>query len=125
MRWWVYQRERFPVFAHGALIAAFSASAVCYSALVRGADRVALGSLAVAFGTAFLFFLQLRIADEFKDFAEDARFRPYRPVPRGLVTLRERLAWAVLDRVETVDARHNAKVDYAALEEMVRRRGLG
>jgi 4-hydroxybenzoate polyprenyltransferase len=88
-RWWVYQRERFPIFAHGALIAAFSASAVCYSALVRGADRVAAASLAVAFGTAFLFFLQLRIADEFKDFAEDARFRPYRPVPRGLVSLRE------------------------------------
>lgn len=88
-RWWVYQRERFPVFAHGALIAAFSASGVCYSALVRGADRVAGASLAVAFGTAFLFFLQLRIADEFKDAEEDARFRPYRPVPRGLVTLRE------------------------------------
>src|SRR5207244_2784241 len=34
-------------------------------------------------------FLQLRIADEFKDFEEDARYRPYRPVPRGLVTLRE------------------------------------
>ena len=88
-RWWIYQRERFPVFAHGALIAAFSASAVCYSALIRGASEVALSSLAVAFGTAFLFFLQLRIADEFKDFEEDARYRPYRPVPRGLVTLRE------------------------------------
>ncbi len=42
--------------------------------------------------TSLLFFLQLRIADEFKDFEEDTRFRPYRPVPRGLVTLRE-LAW--------------------------------
>jgi 4-hydroxybenzoate polyprenyltransferase len=37
-------------------------------------------------------FLQLRIADEFKDFEDDARYRPYRPVPRGLVTLRE-LGW--------------------------------
>jgi 4-hydroxybenzoate polyprenyltransferase len=36
-----------------------------------------------------LFFLQLRIADEFKDHEEDSRFRPYRPVPRGLVNLRE------------------------------------
>lgn len=34
-------------------------------------------------------FLQLRIADEFKDWEEDSRYRPYRPVPRGLVTLRE------------------------------------
>ena len=39
-----------------------------------------------------LFFLQLRIADEFKDYEDDARYRPYRPVPRGLVSLRE-LAW--------------------------------
>jgi 4-hydroxybenzoate polyprenyltransferase len=43
----------------------------------------------VAFATCFTFFLQLRIADEFKDFQEDARYRPYRPVQRGLVTLRE------------------------------------
>ena len=36
--------------------------------------------------------MQLRIADEFKDFVEDSTYRPYRPVPRGLVTLRE-LGW--------------------------------
>jgi 4-hydroxybenzoate polyprenyltransferase len=43
----------------------------------------------VGFSSAFCFFLQLRIADEFKDFEEDALYRPYRPVPRGLVTLPE------------------------------------
>lgn len=89
-RWWVYQRERFPVFAHGALIASFSVSAVSFSFLLRGGSGVpAASALAVAFATAFLFFLQLRIADEFKDFDEDSRYRPYRPVPRGLVKLRE------------------------------------
>lgn len=88
-RWWVYQHERFPVAAHGPLIAAFSLSAVCYSALVRGATGITPAAALVAFATAFLFFLQLRVADEFKDAEEDARFRPYRPVPRGLVTLRE------------------------------------
>jgi 4-hydroxybenzoate polyprenyltransferase len=35
------------------------------------------------------FFLLLRITDEFKDAADDAAYRPYRPVPRGLVTLRQ------------------------------------
>jgi 4-hydroxybenzoate polyprenyltransferase len=89
-RWWVYQRERFPVVQHGLLIAAFSFSAVCFSALLRGsADLPPAKAVLVAYGTAFLFFLQLRIADEHKDFEEDARWRPYRPVPRGLVTLRE------------------------------------
>jgi hypothetical protein len=33
----MYQRERFPVFAHAPLIAAFSLSAVSYSGLIRGA----------------------------------------------------------------------------------------
>ena len=89
-KWWVYQRERFPVIAHGALIAAFSLSAVCFSALLRGAAAFPPGrTLLVAFVSSFIFFSQLRIADEFKDYDDDARWRPYRPVPRGLVTLRE------------------------------------
>jgi len=89
-RWWIYQRERFPIFNHGALIAAFSLSAVCFSALLRDSYHFPpLKTIVVAFLSSFLFFLQLRIADEFKDAAEDAQFRPYRPVPRGLVTLRE------------------------------------
>jgi 4-hydroxybenzoate polyprenyltransferase len=89
-RWWIYQRERFPVFAHGILIAAFSFSAVSFSSLLRGSVNLpGAAPTLVAFGTAFLFFLQLRIADEFKDFEEDSRYRPYRAVPRGLVSLRE------------------------------------
>jgi 4-hydroxybenzoate polyprenyltransferase len=92
-RWVVYQRERFPLVAHAPLIAAFSISAVCYSSLLRGRAAIPpAAALLVAFATALLFFLQLRIADEFKDIEDDARYRPYRPVPRGLVSLRE-LAW--------------------------------
>jgi hypothetical protein len=92
-RWIVYQRERFPIAAHASLVAAFSGSAVCFSSLVRGAVAWPSGrAFAVAFVTSLLFFLQLRIADEFKDFEEDSRYRPYRAVPRGLVTLRE-LGW--------------------------------
>jgi 4-hydroxybenzoate polyprenyltransferase len=90
-RWWIYQKERFPLAAHGPLIAAFSASAVSYSALLRGGRPVAI-SYIVAFVVSLGSFLLLRIADEFKDAEEDARFRPYRPVPRGLVRLRE-LGW--------------------------------
>lgn len=88
-RWWTYQRERFPLLVHGPLIAAFSFCAVSLSAALRGGVAISLASVVVAFITCLLFFLQLRIADEFKDYDEDARYRPYRPVPRGLVTLRE------------------------------------
>lgn len=89
-RWIIYQKERFPLHQHGPLVFAFSFSALIFSRLLRG--EVSLPSLTqttVAFVTAMLFFLQLRIADEFKDFEEDRRYRPYRPVPRGLVQLRE------------------------------------
>ncbi len=89
-KWWVYQRERFPIVAHGILIAAFSFSAVAFSSMLRGNFTVpAWRAIVVAFASCFLFFLQLRIADEFKDIEEDTRYRPYRPVPRGLVSLRE------------------------------------
>ncbi len=89
MRWWIYQKERFPLAAHAPLIAAFSACAVTYAALLTGGPRPGAMPFVVAFVTSLLFFLQLRIADEFKDAGEDAAYRPYRPVPRGLVTLAE------------------------------------
>jgi hypothetical protein len=93
-RWWIYQRERFPLVGNGALILAFSSGAVCFSAQMRSVGTgvrgtVAFASLLVAFVSAFLFFFQLRVSDEHKDLADDTRWRPYRPVPRGLVTLGE------------------------------------
>lgn len=92
-RWWIYQRERFPVLAHGPLILAFSLSSVCFSSLLRGAENFpALIPIGIAFLCSFFSFLHLRLADEFKDIEEDTKYRPYRPVPRGLVRLRE-LGW--------------------------------
>jgi 4-hydroxybenzoate polyprenyltransferase len=88
-RLWAYQAERFPLVKHGVLIAAFGASAVCLSALLRG-DAPSLMALAVAVLVLFGFFFQLRVADEHKDNADDSKFRPERPVPRGLV---KRSAW--------------------------------
>lgn len=88
-RWWTYQQERFPVVGHGMLIAAFSFCAVSFSHQLRGETGLpSFRSAVVAFVTCFTLFAQLRIADEFKDFEEDLTYRPYRPVQRGLVTLR-------------------------------------
>ncbi|SEO48105.1 UbiA family prenyltransferase [Aquisalimonas asiatica] len=89
-RWWTYQRERFPLHAHLPLILVLSATALAYSAALRGTPGPGgLFPLAGAAISTLLFFLCLRIADEFKDYAEDCRHRPYRAVPRGLVSLRE------------------------------------
>lgn len=90
VRLWLYQSERFPLLRHGLLIASFSSSAVCVSALLRGtAQFPQTGALIVSFLVLLTLFLQLRIADEFKDAKEDACFRPERPVPRGLISLKE------------------------------------
>jgi 4-hydroxybenzoate polyprenyltransferase len=94
-RWWIYQRERFPLVAHAPLVAVFSASAIVFSATLRGQFPSPAGFL-VGFASALGLFLQLRIADEFKDCEDDRRYRPYRPVPRGLVTLSELGLVAVL-----------------------------
>ena len=87
-RLWEYQAERFPLIKHGVLIAAFGASAVCLSALLRGGAPSVM-AIVVAVLVLFGFFFQLRVADEHKDNAEDTKFRPERPVPRGLVKLAE------------------------------------
>jgi 4-hydroxybenzoate polyprenyltransferase len=88
-RLWIYQKERFPLLAHGPLIAAFSACAVSFSSLVRHAPPPGWEMYLTAFVVCLLMFFQLRIADEFKDAEDDARWRPYRPVPRGLIKLPE------------------------------------
>ena len=89
-RFYIYQKERFPFLAHGLLIAAFTFSAVSYSRICRGAEGfIPLSTFIIgAFTTATLFFL-VRIFDEFKDAEDDAKFRSYLPVPRGLISFRE------------------------------------
>lgn len=87
-RWWIYQKERFPVFAHGLLVLVFCLSIILFSALQQGDTPDPL-HVTGAVVSALLFFFQLRVADEFKDASIDARYRPDRPVPRGLVSLSE------------------------------------
>lgn len=85
-----YQKERFPIVGHGALVAAFSFSAVAYSRICRGEAGFISGStFLIGVFTTVTLFLLVRIFDEHKDEEEDARFRSHLPVPRGLVSLRE------------------------------------
>lgn len=90
-RWWVYQEERFPVLAHGPMVIVFCFSIMLFSSLQAGELPEIVNVCGAVISTLILFF-QLRVADEFKDFADDAKYRPHRAVPRGLVSLRE-LAW--------------------------------
>jgi len=89
-RWWIYQKERFPIVAHGPMIVVFCLAVMFFSALQQEQfmlpDIVRVAGAVIS--TVILFF-QLRVADEFKDFEIDSKYRAERPVPRGLVELQE------------------------------------
>lgn len=87
-KWNLYQRERFPLLTHCIMILAFSSSAVSFSAITNHSTAL-FSSYIVAFLSCFCFFLQLRIADEFKDYEDDCLYRSYRPVPKGIIKLKE------------------------------------
>jgi 4-hydroxybenzoate polyprenyltransferase len=86
-RLWIYQKERFPLLSHSVLVLALTIGVSGFASAGEGWPP--WPRMIAAFAVAFGFFLLLRISDEFKDAEDDAAYRPYRPVPRGLVTLRE------------------------------------
>ncbi|MCG8702168.1 MAG: UbiA family prenyltransferase [Bacteroidales bacterium] len=89
-RLYIYQNERFPVVAHGLLISAFTFSAISYSRICRGGNGfVRLGDYVIGVLLTVSLFLLVRIFDEFKDKEEDAKYRSYLPVPRGLISFKE------------------------------------
>jgi 4-hydroxybenzoate polyprenyltransferase len=94
-RLWRYQAERFPLGRTLPLLAAFSASSVTASAHLASRPAPGFSAYAAAFTVALILFWQMRVADEVKDADTDRLYRPERPVPRGLVTLRLLVGLAV------------------------------
>ena len=97
-RWVVYQRERFPLARHAPLVLVTCLCALAFTLQAQNEPRwpglgAWFGSSLVTLG---LFFI-LRVLDEFKDFEDDSKFRPYRPVPRGVLRLEDlaRAGWLV------------------------------
>lgn len=91
-RFMLYQKQRFPLLGHAALIASFTFSAMAFSLVCMDkgiSDLFSLTQFLKAFCNTFLIFLLLRISDEFKDADYDKQFRPHLPVPAGLVSLKE------------------------------------
>ena len=86
---WTYQRERFPLAKTAPLLAVFSAASLCVPAVLAGRPLPGAGGFLAGFLIALLVFFQMRVCDEYKDREDDRRFRPGRPIPRGLVSLRQ------------------------------------
>lgn len=87
-RLWLYQAERFPLGKTALLLAAFSASSISVSAHLADRPLPHWGVFVIAWLVAIVFLFQLRASDEFKDLEDDRRYRPERPIPSGLVSLR-------------------------------------
>jgi len=102
-KWYTYQKERFPVIMFGLYIFCIVFAVFCFSNISNEilmnsykrflentiASKIEWIRIIPMFIVAFLQFLMIRISDEFKDYEEDCKYRPYRPVPRGLITLKE------------------------------------
>ena len=87
-RLWAYQASRFPLARTVPLVAVFSAASVNVSALMAGRALPGWGAYGAAFLLGLILFWQMRVADEVKDAEDDRRYRPERPIPAGLVSLR-------------------------------------
>jgi 4-hydroxybenzoate polyprenyltransferase len=92
-KWLIYQKERFPILAYLPMMAVFGFSGLSYSMHLNNPDaRISdtpITSYVVAILVTLFWFMLIRIADEHKDFEEDSEHRPYLPVQRGLITLKE------------------------------------
>ncbi len=89
-RFYIYQAERFPFVGYLVLIGVFTFSAASYSRICRSEEGfIDWEHYFVGVITTFTLFFLVRIFDEFKDQHEDAQYRQYLPVPRGLISLKE------------------------------------
>ncbi|MFA6238457.1 MAG: hypothetical protein WC635_14080 [Bacteriovorax sp.] len=79
--WLTFFRERTPLASY--LLITFGPALSGYAL----ADSPKYVSLTLAFTGFFLFFLVLRMMDEYKDYDKDVLAHPGRPLPRGLIPL--------------------------------------
>ena len=108
----IYLNERFPLGKNSIFVLIFTLSGYIYTGLLynskiikptlsKEVNRVLLFwdkeidkvpiiwyKFLTLFIIIFMFFFQLRITDEFKDYEEDLKYRPYRPVQRGVISLK-------------------------------------
>ena len=88
-KWYIYQKERFPVLVYGLYVFCIVFATFCFFNYYWEMYYYEWIKLIPMFIVALLQFLMVRIVDEFKDYEEDCKYRPYRPVPRGLIKLKE------------------------------------
>ena len=96
----IYLNERFPLGKNSFFVLIFTLSGYIFTGLLYNSKIInqifskeikvpmPWHKIVALFIIIFMFFLQLRITDEFKDYEEDLKYRAYRPVQRGVITLK-------------------------------------
>ena len=96
----IYLNERFPLGKNSFFVLIFTLSGYIYTSLLYNSKiinqifskeiKVPMPwyKIIALFIIIFMFFFQLRITDEFKDYEEDLKYRAYRPVQRGIISLK-------------------------------------
>lgn len=95
----IYLNERFPLGKNSFFVLIFTLSGYIYTSLLYNSKIMYLFTngikitilqykIIALFIIIFMFFFQLRITDEFKDYEEDLKYRAYRPVQRGIISLK-------------------------------------
>ena len=67
-KWYIYQKERFPVIAFGIYVFAIIFATYCVASNLVGYFEFNWGKIGLMFIVIFLQFLMVRIVDEFKDY---------------------------------------------------------
>ena len=96
----IYLNERFPLGKNSFFVLIFTLSGYIFTGLLYNSKIInqifskeikvpmPWHKIVALFIIIFIFFFQLRITDEFKDYEEDLKYRPYRPVQRGIISLK-------------------------------------
>jgi 4-hydroxybenzoate polyprenyltransferase len=83
--WWVFIRERFPLPIYVLMVVGILFSVQLQSQPVSEGANPLVWILSLA--GLFLFFFELRLMDEIKDYTKDLTAHPDRPLPRGVLTI--------------------------------------
>lgn len=87
-RWQIFIGERFPPVSHLPMAVLFALANVGMASRCTGSAPAPLKA-AGAFVLVLSFLFRLRCFDEIKDYATDVQVNPGRPLPRGVLTLRQ------------------------------------
>ncbi|MEE9355349.1 MAG: UbiA family prenyltransferase [Methylococcaceae bacterium] len=87
-RWWIFVQERFPLGEHLVSIL-FLVLANAIVAIRFLETTMNPGNIVIALIVSLLFFFRLRCFDEVKDFDIDNSINQDRPLPRGLLTVKQ------------------------------------